>query len=267
MVLLPHKDNGKWAFKRRDPPWPGRGAAHTAGYQKKITILALILNIDTATEAGSVCLARDGDPLAERTSAEQKEHASHLMPFISELLEQCGVGGTEIEAVAVNGGPGSYTGLRVAASTAKGLCYAWGVPLLAMGSLEVMTFGMQRQEAGGPAGGLWCPLIDARRMDVFTALYDDSLRPVLAPRAETLTETFLEAYRDRSICFFGTGADKARFLDGADRSWRFVPFRSQAKFLAPLAEKAFQAGRFQDVAYFEPFYLKAFFQPGTSGST
>jgi tRNA threonylcarbamoyladenosine biosynthesis protein TsaB len=187
------------------------------------------------------------------------------MPFVSELLEQCRVRPAQIEAVAISGGPGSYTGLRVAASSAKGLCYAWGVPLLAIGSLEVLTYGMQQTVPADP-DGLWCPLIDARRMDVFTALYDNELHPLLSPRAETLAEDFLEPFIHKPIHFFGTGADKARFLAKPGRSWRFSSFNSGAEFLAPLAESAFQSGQFQDLAYFEPFYLKAFFQPGKSPS-
>jgi tRNA threonylcarbamoyladenosine biosynthesis protein TsaB len=233
---------------------------------EKITALALILNIDTATESGSVCLARDGHPWEARGSERQKDHASQVMPFVNEVLEQCGVGPAEIEAVAVSGGPGSYTGLRVATSTAKGLCYAWNVPLLAIGSLKILTYGMQHAIADRPAGSLWCPLIDARRMDVFTALYDDELQPLIKPGVETLSEAFLEAFKHRPVHFFGTGADKARFLAQPGRSWQFSTFSSRAEYLAPLAERAFQAGQFQDLAYFEPFYLKAFFQPGNPGS-
>lgn len=229
-----------------------------------MTALALILNIDTATESGSVCLARDGHLWEARGSERQKDHAAQVMPFVNEVLEQRGVRLAEIEAVAISGGPGSYTGLRVATSTAKGLCYAWNVPLLAIGSLEVLTYGMQHATADHSAGNLWCPLIDARRMDVFMALYDDQLQPLVTPRVSTLSEAFLEAFKDRPVHFFGTGADKARFLAKPGRSWQFSPFSSRAEYLAPLAEKAFQAGQFQDLAYFEPFYLKAFFQPGNS---
>jgi tRNA threonylcarbamoyladenosine biosynthesis protein TsaB len=236
------------------------------------------LNIDAATEAGSVCLARDGVSLQAEINTTQKDHARVIAPFIRDLLERCDVPKERIEAVAITGGPGSYTGLRVATSTAKGLCYAWGVPLIAIGTLEMMASGMKtiltspyrplsmsRGKTPDRRRLLYCPMIDARRMDVFTALYNADLQPLVPPAAVTLKEDFLERYRESDVVLFGTGSAKAEDLVAGGPRWYSHPFICHASYLAPLAEQAFQQGKFQDLAYFEPFYLKSFYSPPPKG--
>lgn len=239
----------------------------TAGIQagfiriKKTIRLALILNIDTATEAGSVCLAKDGIILGSKINTHQKDHAAVIAPFIQELLQENKVESAQIEAVAISGGPGSYTGLKVAASTAKGLCYAWNVPLIAINTLKIMANGMAAETYGLAIRQhmeLFCPMIDARRMEVFTALYDADLHPLVQPAAIILEEDFLKEYRHKPVLIFGSGMRKAEKLFGGITDWDFEGFSNDAEFMVSLSEQAFEEKQFQDLAYFEPWYLKAF---------
>jgi tRNA threonylcarbamoyladenosine biosynthesis protein TsaB len=227
--------------------------------------LALILNIDTATEAGSVCLARDGVALDSRTSGTQKDHAAVLAPFIRDLAGHCSVSLEQLDAVAVSAGPGSYTGLRVAVSTAKGLCYALGIPLIAVGTLRIMASAMKTLlsvEDEPAADLLYCPLLDARRSDVYGALYESSGKAVTEPAAFTVDAHFMERWRMQPLVLFGSGAPKTERLCDAPAAWRFRPFSCHASWLAPLAEEAFRRGQFCNLAYFEPLYVKPFFTPG-----
>lgn len=223
--------------------------------------MAIILNIDTATEAGSVCLAADGRVLGSRASYQQRDQAAVIAPYIAELFAEAGIAPSTLDAVAITGGPGSYTGLRVSAASAKGLCYALDVPLIAVPTLEVMA-GARMAEGGGEADTLYCPVIEARRMDVFGALYDSRLEIQVPAGAMTLDEHFLAAYRESPVEVFGTGMEKCEKVFGSLASWRFVPFLNDASQLVPFSEKAFLEKRFEDLAYFDPYYLKAFYQPG-----
>lgn len=232
--------------------------------------MALILNIDTATSAGSVCLSRDGVPLAEQINMDQKDHAAVIAPLIKKIVEENLVSFEEIDAVALSGGPGSYTGLRVAASTAKGLCYAWNIPLIAINTLKMMANGMKstlaqsvehKAQSSQVINHFFCPMIDARRMEVFTALYNWELKPVIGPAAVVLDGSFLHQYRQEPVSLFGSGMLKAKkLLAQQPASWHFYHLTCKASYLAPLAEQAFKERQFQDVAYFEPFYLKSFWK-------
>lgn len=231
--------------------------------------MALLLCIETATPVGSVCLSKDGKNLLEKISAEQKDHAAVITPFIREILSETAVSPSQIDAIAISGGPGSYTGLRVAASTAKGLCYAWDVPLIALSTLKIMANGMRQagltvpnRQTGSIKDGLLCPLIDARRMEVFSALYDYELNEQLAPRAAILQDDFLAGFKDRKVLMAGTGQPKAEKLFGENNAWTFKPLTVRAAHSAPLAEQAFVQKQFKDTAYFEPFYLKSVYLPG-----
>lgn len=224
--------------------------------------MAIILNIDTATETGSVCLASGGRVLGARSSHQQRDHAAVIAVYIAELLKECGIRLGQLDAVAISGGPGSYTGLRVAAATAKGLCYGLGIPLIATGTLEMMAAARRAEGAGRPET-LYCPVIEARRMDVFGALYDGALRPLAGPGLMTLDENFLSDYRDRPVEVFGTGMDKSEQVLGDFVPWRFIRFQCHASQLIPFSEQAFREKHFEDLAYFDPFYLKAFYRPET----
>lgn len=185
-------------------------------------------------------------------------HAALLSVFIAEALEYLTAEGKKIDAVAVSSGPGSYTGLRIGVSTAKGLCYGYEIPLIAVSTLEVMTVAALK-EVADPQEILFCPMIDARRMEVYAAFYTNELQLVREIAADIIDE---ESYRnymsEQTVCFFGNGADKchealshpnARFLNN------IAPL---AENMIALAEKAYTAQQFVDVAYFEPFYLKEF---------
>lgn len=217
--------------------------------------MALILNIDSATEYASVCLSKDGMLLNSKENDIQKDHAAVMAVFIKELLEENKTKPEEIDAIAISGGPGSYTGLRVGASTAKGLCYAWNVPLIAISTLKMMAFGMREKL---PDAAAFCPVIDARRMEVFTALYDNRLHELNEPAAVIVDQNFLRDIPLDRIEIFGSGAEKICRLEGISPAFHRHAFACHAKFLIPLAEEAFYKRQFEDVAYFNPWYLKAF---------
>ena len=227
--------------------------------------MALILNLDTSKQICSVALAQDGELIAQKESHEEKSHASLLSVFIRDILTEKSIGVSDLDAVAVSKGPGSYTGLRIGVSTAKGLAYASGIPLISVDTLSALATGasnsnqLEREPTALDGPILLCPMIDARRMEVFTATFHPSGEVVEAISAKIIEEDsyqgLLEHYH---IVFFGNGSGKCReiithpnaiFLDGIETS---------AIYMIPLAEAAWQQKSFEDVAYFEPFYLKDF---------
>ena len=221
--------------------------------------MALLINIDTSTSIGSVCLSNQGIPLKTLFCDHQQKHAAHLQNLIGILMEEFKVDPDQVGGIAIAGGPGSYTGLRVATATAKGLCYAWGIPLLSINSLEMMASGMIQLLKGSP--GLYCPMIDARRQEVYTAIYQSDLTTVLDPCQMILkSDSFLTFENETRFYFFGDGSQKWRKVNPLLGGAEFPDFSPSASFLVPIAEKAFQLRQFQDLAYFEPFYLQSFFQ-------
>lgn len=217
--------------------------------------MALILNIDTATDIASVCFSKDGVIVGSKENTIRKDHAAVMAVFIKALLDENEISPREIDAVAISGGPGSYTGLRVAASTAKGLCFAWNKPLIAINTLKMMANGMRQQL---PEAAALCPAIDARRMEVFTALYDNQLNVLKEPAAVIVKENFMQEFEFESIEIFGSGAEKICRLPGINPALRLHDFTSHAGFLVSLAEEAFRNKQFEDVAYYNPQYIKAF---------
>ncbi|MCM1150958.1 MAG: tRNA (adenosine(37)-N6)-threonylcarbamoyltransferase complex dimerization subunit type 1 TsaB [Alistipes sp.] len=225
--------------------------------------MALILCIETGTDICSVGIARDGELLSLRESDEGRDHARKAALFVDELLRETGIAPDELDAVAVGKGPGSYTGLRIGVSLAKGLCYGLGKPLLAVGSLDALAeVAREDREAGILAVDDWdrallCPMVDARRMEVYARVFDSTGRALSEVSAEVVDEGSFAAFRtgERPFVIFGSGARKcAEMLPDA----RFVEVAPSARGLARLAQQAFDAGRTEDVAYFEPFYLKDF---------
>jgi tRNA threonylcarbamoyladenosine biosynthesis protein TsaB len=226
--------------------------------------LPLLLNIDTATEHASVCISDNATVLAIEQNNDQKNHATFIQPAIKKLLSTIKQQLSIIDAVAVTAGPGSYTGLRVGLATAKGLCYALNRPLILINTLEIMAQAAIEQTGNTqPTTGnfLYCPMIDARRMEVFAALYNDSLQLLVQPAAIILNEyTFKEYLDQHQIVFSGSGHSKFKKILPHSNAI-FIDAQHHAGHLATLAIKAFEQKRFADIAYSEPFYLKEFFTP------
>ncbi len=175
--------------------------------------MSLILSIDTATENASVCLSANGNILAALQNQDQKNHAAFVQPAIQQVMKMANLDLNQIDAVAVTNGPGSYTGLRVGLASAKGLCYALQKPLLLLNTLELMAFASIQQQESKSENMLFCPLIDARRMEVFTAVYDKTLNPIVAPQAKILDEnSFSDLLESNIIIFSGSGHPKLKTL-------------------------------------------------------
>ena len=225
--------------------------------------MALILCIETGTDICSVGIARDGELISLRESDEGRDHARQVGVFVDELLDEMGLQPEELEAVAVGKGPGSYTGLRIGVSFAKGLCYGIQKPLIAIGSLNALTeVAREDYEAGildveGWDDAVLCPMVDARRMEVYTQRFDAEGKALSEVSAEIIDgESFAaERVSERPFVILGNGAKKCEeVLSGA----QWVAVAPSARGLVRLAEEAFEAGQFEDIAYFEPFYLKDF---------
>lgn len=216
-----------------------------------------ILYIETATEVCSVAVSQDGTVVFEREETNGPSHATVLGVFADEALQFVRTSGLKLDAVAVSCGPGSYTGLRIGVSEAKGLCYGLGIPLIAIDTLKIMAKAALQKRLSDDV--LLCPMIDARRMEVYDAIYDRHLSEVKAVSADIIDETSFAAYlKDRKVAFFGNGADKCKKVLTDDNALFIDGVYPAANNMVKLAEEAFVAGRFVDVAYFEPFYLKEF---------
>ena len=221
--------------------------------------MALLLNIDTATETASVCISLDGRSLAFSQNENQREHASFVHTAIAEILTESGCALRDIDAFCVTSGPGSYTGLRVAMAAAKGFCYAFAKPLITVNTLEVMSQAAVESLEITDVNTLLCPMIDARRMEVFTALYDINLQIVLSTRSMVLQkESFDNFITEGKVVFFGSGSSKFKQLSTNENAL-FASVNYNAKHLASLADKAFQHKGFADITYSEPNYFKEFY--------
>jgi len=218
--------------------------------------MALILSIETSTSSCSAALHKDGKTIAGRELHEPHLAASRLAVLIDEIIGEVGIEPGEVQAVAVSAGPGSYTGLRIGVATAKGFCYAMDIPIIAVNSLVLLA---EQARGNASSGELLCPMIDARRMEVYSMLLDTNLKEVDPVAARIIDET---SYKDwlskKRVHFFGTGSDKCRealrhpnanFISG------IVP---SALAMGRLAESRFNAKQFEDTATFEPLYLKDF---------
>lgn len=225
--------------------------------------MSLILCIETGTDICSVGIARDSELVSLRESDEGRDHARKVGLFVDELLRETGIAPDELDAVAVGKGPGSYTGLRIGVSFAKGLCYGLGKPLLAVGSLDALAeVAREDHEAGILAVGDWdrallCPMVDARRMEVYAQVFDSAGAAQSEVVAEVVGAESFAAFRaeGRPFVIFGNGASKCA---GVLPDAQLVEVAPSARGLARLAQQAFGEGRTEDVAYFEPFYLKDF---------
>ncbi|MBN1199135.1 MAG: tRNA (adenosine(37)-N6)-threonylcarbamoyltransferase complex dimerization subunit type 1 TsaB [Bacteroidales bacterium] len=243
--------------------------------------MSLILALETATPVCSVALARDGEVLSLSESAIPNGHAGMITLLIEKLFSESSLHYTDLDAIAVSMGPGSYTGLRIGVATAKGLCYALDKPLIAIPTLEAMTAGMKHYPSPSPSPVashslaregcdgqlptancrlLFCPMIDARRMEVFCAVFDSDLKEIRSTDAVIVDEhSFEELLDQHPVLFAGNGSGKCKEkLSGNPNALFLDHFQPSAKFLIELAEQKFRENRFENLAYFEPFYLKDF---------
>ncbi len=221
--------------------------------------MSCIMHIETSTKVCSVAVTEDGAVLFEKVDKNGPSHAVQLGVFIDEAISYIDNHGIPFDAVAVSQGPGSYTGLRIGVSMAKGICYARDLKLLAVSTLELLCVPVLLYHEDLPEDALLCPMIDARRMEVYAALYDRSLRPVRAIRADIVDETTYREFLDeRPVYFLGDGAEKCRTKILHPNAHFLTDIVPLARNMGPLAEKALAVGRYEDVAYFEPFYLKEF---------
>ena len=218
--------------------------------------MALILNIDTAMQRGGVCLSEDGAVLTMAENTEQKEHASWLHTAIKQIMEQADRRLRDLQAVAVTAGPGSYTGLRVGMAAAKGFCYALNIPFIAEDTLKVMAFAAKEQL---PDADLLCPMIDARRMEVFTAIFRNDGTQLLPSTAMVIDEhSFSDWLCDHNVSFFGEGSDKCKPIILAS-SAHFVKVTHHVGFLGIASFSRYLQGEFTGLAYSEPAYTKEFY--------
>lgn len=221
--------------------------------------MACILHIETSTKVCSVAVTEDAHVIFEQADLDGPNHGTRCGVFVDEALSFAESHAIPLDAVAVSQGPGSYTGLRIGVSMAKGVAYGRGVPLVAVPTLELLCVPLLLYRDDIPDEALFVPMIDARRMEVYAAVYDRALRTVRPVQADIVDSETYKEWLDRGpVCFFGDGAEKckgvishpnARFIDGIN---------PLAKHMYPLAARALSRGETADVAYFEPFYLKDF---------
>jgi tRNA threonylcarbamoyladenosine biosynthesis protein TsaB len=221
--------------------------------------MSLILQIETATTVCSVALSENGHLLVYKEIQQRNVHAEVITLFIDEVLKTAGKQYRQLNAVAVSCGPGSYTGLRIGISVTKGLCYSLDIPFIAIETLEAMTDGMLSENTFNTEV-LLCPMIDARRMEVFTAVFDAEGNKIKPTSAEIIDEhSFADLLKTNKIIFFGDGAAKCSDILGGSANTRIVSdFQNSARYLTKKATEKFLAKDFEDVAYFEPYYLKDF---------
>lgn len=220
--------------------------------------MAIIINIETATTNCSVSIARNGELIVLREdNSPQYSHAEQLHVFIQEALREASLSFKDISAIAVSKGPGSYTGLRIGVSAAKGLCFSLGLPLISVPTLEVLV------EQGKAKGyDFMVPLLDARRMEVYAAVFDAHGNQIRDTRAEIIQDDSYSEYTQKGkVLLIGDGAEKCRELL-QHPNFTFRAALPSSREMAELSHKKFLAGQFEDVAYFEPFYLKDFILSG-----
>ena len=237
----------------------------------------MILCLETATPSCSVALVHNGEVLACEEDPKGQNHSEKITLFIDSVMKKAGISYNQLDAVAVSMGPGSYTGLRIGVSTAKGICYAVSKPLIAVETLEAMAYGgkqfLQNETTVIPSearnlqqinGIRLIPAIDARRMEVYAAIFDENVNKIKDTEAVIIDEnSFSDLKKDHHLYLFGDGADKcAELFSNDDKITVIKDFYCSAKYMNTIAQQKLNNKDFVDVAYFEPFYLKDFV-PGT----
>ena len=219
--------------------------------------MALILSIETATQVCSVALHHEGKLVGYQTLCIAKSHAESLLPMVEHLLGISPYTKRDLVAVAITEGPGSYTGLRIGTATAKGLCYALGIPLIAVNTLEAMAYGMVHYKL---SQALLCPMIDARRMEVYCLIADAAGQVLQEPHPCVVDANSFQPWLERNkVLFFGDGAEKCKPILARHNQAVFLDdIHPSAQYIGALAYPKFQQKEFADLAYFEPLYLKPF---------
>ncbi len=229
----------------------------------------MILCLETSTAVCSVALVDNSNVIALRESLDGQNHAEKITIFIDEVMKEANISYNELEAIAVSKGPGSYTGLRIGVSTAKGLCYAMEKPLIAIDTLAAMTEGFldnnfdndtNIMSSSLSSSSIFCPMIDARRMEVYSAFFTEDMKKISDTEALIIDEnSFSDLKLNHHLYLFGDGADKLISLFENEENITVIEkFHCSAAYMARLAEEAFKNNDFVDTAYFEPFYLKDF---------
>ena len=220
--------------------------------------MSILLGIETATKVCSIALSKDNELLAIEELGGEYSHAENVTNFIDKVVKKASINFSDIDAIAVSKGPGSYTGLRIGVSSAKGLCYALNKPLIAIDTLQAMALRMAKQTSDKNL--LFCPMIDARRMEVYTAIYNANNELIEPISAKIIDETsFSQLLTNQKVMFFGDGAEKCKRLFAENENALFNnDVLPSAIEINELAVKKFNNNQLEDVAYFEPFYLKDF---------
>lgn len=221
--------------------------------------MELILLIETATETCSVALSDCERVITSIESDISNSHSSNIAVFIDEIIKKSNIQPNVIKAVAVSKGPGSYTGLRIGVSSAKGICYGLGIPMISIDTLQSMVQGMLLKSKP-KKNVLFCPMIDARRMEVYSALYNCKLEKIRNIQADIIDDsTYKDYLRDNKIIFFGNGAEKCKVILEKHKNATFIDsFKMSASYMSDLAYNKYVNKDFENTAYFEPFYLKEF---------
>ena len=221
--------------------------------------MACILHIETSTSVCSVAVSEDGKVIFDKADRTGNNHAEALGSFVDEAMSFADSHAIPLDAVAVSGGPGSYTGLRIGVSMAKGVCYALDIPLISVSSLELMCVPVLLRYDDMEENALLCPMIDARRMEVYASLYDRALKPVRDIQADVVdSDTYRKWLDERPVYFFGNGAAKCIETINHPNAHLIDGIEPLAKWMMPLAEKKMLNNIHEDVAYYVPFYLKDF---------
>ena len=214
-----------------------------------------ILNIETSTKACSVAIHKNGNLIALKESVtENFSHSEKLLVFVEELIENSQIKLVNISAIAVSMGPGSYTGLRIGVATAKGLCYGLNIPLISISTLKSMSLGMSLKMKAD----LFCPMIDARRMEVYSAFFDINNIRKRGIQADILDSNSYKNELKEKVIFFGDGSNKAKEVINNKNAIFITDFHPSANFIGMLSYQKFLNSDFEDLVYFEPFYLKDF---------
>ncbi|MGB5990321.1 MAG: tRNA (adenosine(37)-N6)-threonylcarbamoyltransferase complex dimerization subunit type 1 TsaB [Marinifilaceae bacterium] len=221
--------------------------------------MSTIINIETSTEVCSVALCKDNKVIALKENKEGLNHAKLVTIFVDAILEEAEIDIKEIDAIGISKGPGSYTGLRIGVSTAKGLCYGAQIPMIGINTLQAISVEAIKRAENIDKDTWFCPMIDARRMEVFCAFFDTNNKQQEDIKAVIVDQdSFKEILTKRKVVFFGNGAEKCKETITHKNAIFIDNIRNSAANMAALSNEAFKNQSFEDIAYFEPFYLKDF---------